>query len=122
MLTAVNGFRKTEISPLNPEVFDDWMFEPSKTTNRSLPEMDSATPNLTTQSQTQTTSLPDVILTSCSEPETLSSTPMASYTIASPAEKVFRMRKLNNLENDVERAQQLDSPVHHINRNWKSRF
>ena len=49
MLTAVNGFRKTGISPLNPEVIDDWMFEPLETTNKSLPEMDFATPNLNTK-------------------------------------------------------------------------
>ena len=73
---------------LNPEVFDNWMFEPSETTNRSLPEMDSATPNLTTKSQTQTISLQDLSLTSCSEPETLSPTSMVSFTSASPAEIV----------------------------------
>ena len=50
--------------------------------------MDSATPNLTTKSQTQSISLQDVSLTSCSEPETLSSTSIASFTIASPAEIV----------------------------------
>ena len=77
MMTAVNGFRKTGISPLNPEVFDDWIFEPSETTNRSFPE-----------SQTQTISQQDVSLTSCSEPEPLSSTSMASFKIASPTEIV----------------------------------
>ncbi|XP_065670994.1 uncharacterized protein LOC136089198 [Hydra vulgaris] len=88
MLTAVNYFRKTGISPLDREVFDDWMFEPSETTNRSFPEMDSATSNLTTKSQTQIISLQELSLTSCSESETLSSTSMASFTIASPAEIV----------------------------------
>ncbi|XP_065656764.1 uncharacterized protein LOC136082152 [Hydra vulgaris] len=88
MLTAVNCFRKTGISPLNTEVFGDWMFESSETTNRSFPEMDSAIPNLTTKSQTQTISLQELSLTSCSESETSSSTTMASFTIASPAEIV----------------------------------
>ena len=88
MLTAVNDFRKTGISPLNPEDFDDWMFEPSETTNRSFPEVGSATPNLTTNSQTQTISLQDLSLTSCSESKTLSSTSMASFTNASAAEIV----------------------------------
>ncbi|KAK9730895.1 hypothetical protein QE152_g14135 [Popillia japonica] len=34
--TAVSGFRKTGIHPLNPEIFPDWMFEPAETTNRSI--------------------------------------------------------------------------------------
>ena len=58
------------------------MFEPSETTNRSFPEMDSAIPNL--ESQTQTISRQDVSLTFCSEPEPLPFTAMASFTIASP--------------------------------------
>ena len=86
MMTDLNGFRKTGISLLNPEVFGDWIFEPSETTNRSFSEMDSATPNL--ESQTQTISQQDVSLTSCSEPEPLPSTSIASFTIASPTEIV----------------------------------
>ncbi|XP_057670265.1 uncharacterized protein LOC130902290 [Diorhabda carinulata] len=34
--TAVNGFKKTDIQPLNPEVFDDWMFEPAETTDTPM--------------------------------------------------------------------------------------
>lgn len=34
--TAVSGFRKTGIHPLNPEIFPDWMFKPAETTNRSI--------------------------------------------------------------------------------------
>ncbi|KAJ8972235.1 hypothetical protein NQ317_017559 [Molorchus minor] len=34
--TAVNGFRKTGIHPLNPEIFPDWMYEPAETTNRPI--------------------------------------------------------------------------------------
>ena len=67
MMAVVNGFRKTGISPLNPEVFDDWMFEPPETTNRSFSEIDSTTPNL--ESQTETISQQDVFLASCSESE-----------------------------------------------------
>ena len=36
--TAVNGFKATGIYPFNPEIFPDWMFEPSETTNRPLDE------------------------------------------------------------------------------------
>jgi hypothetical protein len=32
--TAVNGFKKTGVHPINPEIFEDWMFEPAETTNR----------------------------------------------------------------------------------------
>ena len=59
-----------------------------KPTGHNPPEMDSKTPNLTTKPQTQTISLQDVSLISCSEPENLSSTSMASFTIASLAEIV----------------------------------
>ena len=72
--------------PLNPEVFDDWMFEVSETTNCSFPEVDFAIPKL--ESQTQTFSQQDVSITSCSEPEPLPFTSMASFTIASPTEIV----------------------------------
>ncbi|KAG5895606.1 hypothetical protein JTB14_009463 [Gonioctena quinquepunctata] len=34
--TAVSGIRKTEVHPLNPEIFPDWMFEPAETTNRPI--------------------------------------------------------------------------------------
>ena len=40
MMKAVYGFRKTGISPLNTEVFDDWMFEPSELTNRPFSKME----------------------------------------------------------------------------------
>ena len=86
MLKAVNGFRKTGISPLNSEVFDDWMFELLETTNRSFPEVDSTTPNL--ESQTRTISQQDVSLTSCPVPGPLPSISMAFFTIASPTEVV----------------------------------
>lgn len=36
MLTAVNGYRKTGIFPLNRNVFEEWMFEPAASTNRPL--------------------------------------------------------------------------------------
>ena len=36
MHTAINGFRKSGIYPLNPEVFPEWMFAPSETTEREL--------------------------------------------------------------------------------------
>jgi hypothetical protein len=32
--TAINGFTKTGVHPINPEIFEDWMFEPAETTNR----------------------------------------------------------------------------------------
>ena len=62
------------------------MYEPSESTNRSFLEMESATPNL--ESQTQTISQQDVSLTPCSEPEPLPSTSLASYTTASPTKIV----------------------------------
>ncbi|KAG5873851.1 hypothetical protein JTB14_030155 [Gonioctena quinquepunctata] len=34
--TAVCGFRKTGVHPLNPEIFPDWMFKPAETTNRPI--------------------------------------------------------------------------------------
>ncbi|KAG5869591.1 hypothetical protein JTB14_014720 [Gonioctena quinquepunctata] len=34
--TAVSGFIKTGVHPLNPEIFPDWMFEPAETTNRPI--------------------------------------------------------------------------------------
>lgn len=37
--TAVNGFRKTGIHPLNHDVFPEWMFEPAETTNRPMPDL-----------------------------------------------------------------------------------
>lgn len=48
MQTAINGFRKTGIYLLNPEVLPEWMFAPSETTERELnrQENESTTPNL----------------------------------------------------------------------------
>jgi hypothetical protein len=34
--TAVNGFKKTAVHPINPEFFEDWMSEPAEMTNRSF--------------------------------------------------------------------------------------
>jgi hypothetical protein len=36
--TAVNGFRHTGIFPLDPNIFPNWIFQPSETTNRPLGE------------------------------------------------------------------------------------
>lgn len=36
METAINGFKKTGIYPLDPGVFSDWMYAPSETTERQL--------------------------------------------------------------------------------------
>ncbi|KAK4884739.1 hypothetical protein RN001_001010 [Aquatica leii] len=33
METAVNGFRKTEVFPMNPNVYKDWMFQPAENTD-----------------------------------------------------------------------------------------
>lgn len=38
MSNAVNGFAKTGIFPLNPEIFPDWMFAPSDPTDLPQPE------------------------------------------------------------------------------------
>lgn len=35
---AVNAFAKTGIAPFNPNVFEDWMFAPSLTTDQPIPE------------------------------------------------------------------------------------
>lgn len=37
--TAVNGFRKTGVSPYNPDVFPDHLFEPSLTTDHPMPQV-----------------------------------------------------------------------------------
>ena len=37
MTTAINGFRKTGIWPVNPDVFDDHDYAPSATTDRPDP-------------------------------------------------------------------------------------
>lgn len=56
MQTAINGFRKTGIYPLNPEVFPEWMFAPSETTERELnrQENESTATNHDKDSKTET--------------------------------------------------------------------
>ncbi|KAJ8980866.1 hypothetical protein NQ317_008925 [Molorchus minor] len=51
--TAVNGFRKTGIHPLNPEIFPDWMYEPAETTNRPIDAHDRDQENNISLSQVQ---------------------------------------------------------------------
>lgn len=38
MQTAVNGFKKTGIYPLDRNIFPEYLFAPSETTERILPE------------------------------------------------------------------------------------
>jgi hypothetical protein len=33
---AVNGFRNTDIFPLDPNIFPNWTFQPSETTDRPV--------------------------------------------------------------------------------------
>lgn len=70
--TAVNGFRKTGVHPLNPDIFPEWMFEPAETTNRPVEDKQNDDQLLTSRESPKRDSL---ILPSRSSPKTPPRTP-----------------------------------------------
>lgn len=90
MQTAISGFKKTGIYPLDSEVFPDWMFSPSETTERSLDEFENVTPSSKqtdpSRPSTPTASISDETSntvcnkSTCTPPEQVSSKVMTPLT------------------------------------------
>lgn len=54
MQTAVNGFEKTGIYPINPDIFPEWMYAPAETTDISnKPDLPNANTDQIEQLETE---------------------------------------------------------------------